>query len=238
MIRRWRSGLVAVVLGIAILLAVAPVALAAEPAEDSAIQPDVLIETQDQLVLSFGGEVTDKEAAVRMLDEAAEGIRAKSVFGTLPALAIDSSVAGGGDAITSTFTLSDSEQKDFGDSYTSTAFSTDVVAGSTTDVDGATSAVWYGSYPQSNAYLITTDVYDILDAGFWYRVPSGWSNNALSAHGAYQVWNAWYLTSLWDGLDGTGTWASSWITQTTTGVYYFDGGDTNTSTPLSDGGPL
>ncbi len=220
------------------LLAVAPGALADGPSQDSSLQPDVLIETQDQLVLSFGGEVPDKEAAVRALNEASETIKAKSVFGTLPPLMIDGAAAGGGDVITSTFTLSDSEDKSFGDSYTSSAFSTDVVANfTTTDVDGATGAIWYGSSPQRNCDLLRTTINVNLDQGLWYRIPSGWSTPILpyNAHGLYEEFDVWYLTSLWDGLDGTGTWASSYIAQFTRAEYIFQGGASSTSTDLSDG---
>lgn len=182
------------VLSTLMLFALAPVAFAQEPAEESKLQPDILIETADQLVLSFSGEVADKEAAVPLLEQAADAIKARSVFGTLPPLSVDQS--NGEEGERGSFQLHDDEEKDFGDGYTSTAFTTYVVSGyTTTDVDCATAAVWYGTEPQVDCDLITTTINVILNAGFWYRVPSGWTNDALRAQGYYEVEDAWYLTS-------------------------------------------
>jgi len=229
MLANLRKVIPVAILSVLLLFVSAGTALAQDPAE-VAVRPDIVVQTDDQLVFSFSGKVADKESALAELEAAAAKLSEELLFARQRATweATPTPEGGGGRG---QYNLADSDSKEFEDGDVMASFSTWI---SWTDLSisgfGSSSAAWTGTEPDPDCDAITTDHTVHAPLALWNGVPSGWTGQGTrTAQGSYLVYDTWYQGTSWSQLTGVGV---PTVAQGTTSVFYWT--STWTSLTLHD----
>jgi len=164
--------------------------------KDTSVKPKIELDKGNWLIISYSDKVKDKVAAAQQLDSYLADMLTK--------MRIDSAIKDEEMLKSGSVSMGDWEQKDCGNSYVSSTFSTYCNwSSSPADFCGNSSSAWYGTSPSStcNIYLQHR-----LEGDWPYNaishVPNGWvySYDKCNSQDLYVVYNTWYLGSAWSDV--------------------------------------
>ncbi len=199
-------------LAVTLSLVVAGVASAGEP-PSTEVAPKIEVQEDGWLVISFGGEVKDKQLAVQQLDAyLAEALSEMNASGAFAA-----------DSILGSNSMYASAQAPWGTSYVQGTFTTYASwTSSPASFSGTSTAAWYGPGDCSS---IMTSHYLSFSGGTIQSYPSAqwYPGGTYTNSPQFTISNTWYFGTSWSGLTASYGGGTNTVYQQTTSAFYFSG---------------